>query len=228
MSFLTALSLSFNNLMTKKARTILVAFAGSIGIIGIALILAVSTGFQNYVDSIQEDTLSSYPLAIMQESTDITGTLLAMQSGGGEGTEGNTVKEQPYMSTMFSSIRVNDIKSFKKYLETNYSLVDKDLRNVKYSYSVEPYIYTIDATKKLAKLNPSNLFSSMFNTNMMSSFSGTFAPVTFTVMISSPYTDCFHSKSLELLFYSHYLYYNRLFREITVTFSAYSYQFFHR
>ena len=171
MSFLTALSLSFNNLMTKKARTILVAFAGSIGIIGIALILAVSTGFQNYVDSIQEDTLSSYPLAIMQESTDITGALLAMQSGNGETSEGDVVKEQQYMTSMFANIKLNDIKSFKKYLEDNYSKVDKDLRNVKYSYSIEPLIYTIDATNKLAKLNPSNLFSSMFNSNMMGTLS---------------------------------------------------------
>ena len=171
MSFLTALSLSFNNLMTKKARTILVAFAGSIGIIGIALILAVSTGFKNYVDSIQEDTLSSYPLAIMQESTDITGVLLAMQSGNSDGSDTGIVKEEQYITSMLSSIRVNDIKSFKKYLESNYSKVEESLRNVKYSYSVEPLIYTIDATNKLAKLNPSNLFSSMFNSNMMSSFS---------------------------------------------------------
>ena len=171
MSFLTALSLSFNNLMTKKARTILVAFAGSIGIIGIALILAVSTGFKNYVDSIQEDTLSSYPLAIMQESTDITGVLLAMQSGNSDGKDTGIVKEEQYITSMLSSIRVNDIKSFKKYLESNYSKVEESLRNVKYSYSVEPLIYTIDATNKLAKLNPSNLFSSMFNSNMMSSFS---------------------------------------------------------
>ena len=171
MSFLTALSLSFNNLMTKKARTILVAFAGSIGIIGIALILAVSTGFQNYVDSIQEDTLSSYPLSIMQESTDITGALLAMQSGNGEEIEGDIVKEQQFMTKMFSSIRVNDIKGFKKYLEDNSDKVKNDLRNVKYTYSIEPVIYTIDATNKLAKLNPSSLFSSMFNSNMMGTLS---------------------------------------------------------
>lgn len=171
MSFLTALSLSFNNLMTKKARTILVAFAGSIGIIGIALILAVSTGFQNYVDSIQEDTLSSYPLTIMQESTDVTGALLAMQSGSGDATDGNTIKEQQYMTSMFANIKLNDVKSFKKYLEDNYSKVEKDLRNVKYSYSIEPLIYTMDATNKLAKLNPSNLFSSMFNSNMMGTLS---------------------------------------------------------
>ena len=171
MSFLTALSLSFNNLMTKKARTILVALAGSIGIIGIALILAVSTGFQNYVDSIQEDTLSSYPLSIMQESTDITGALLAMQSGDETGAVEGHVTEQQYMTKMFANIKVNDIKGFKKYLEDNYSKVEKDLRNVKYTYSINPLIYTIDTSDKLVKLNPSSLFSSMFNTKMMGNFS---------------------------------------------------------
>ena len=93
MSFLTALSLSFNNLMTKKARTILVSFAGSIGIIGIALILAVSTGFQNYVDDIGEETLTSYPLTIMQESTDIAGTLLSMRSNSKKESSKDTLKE---------------------------------------------------------------------------------------------------------------------------------------
>ena len=110
MSFLTALSLSFNNLMTKKGRTILVAFAGSIGIIGIALILSVSTGFQNYVDSIQEDTLTSYPLTIMQESSDITSALLSMRSNSNEDKKGNTVKERQYITTMLSSISTNDLK----------------------------------------------------------------------------------------------------------------------
>ena len=84
MKFWTAFRLSLNNLLTKKTRTILVAFAGSIGIIGIALIQAVSNGFQNYVDHIQEDTLTSYPLTIMQESTDMTSMLLSMTSGDGE------------------------------------------------------------------------------------------------------------------------------------------------
>ena len=80
MNFLTAFRLSLNNLLTKKGRTILVAFAGSIGIIGIALVQAVSNGFQGYVDSIQEDTLTSYPLSIMQETTDVTSMLLSMTS----------------------------------------------------------------------------------------------------------------------------------------------------
>ena len=171
MSFLTALGLSFNNLMTKKGRTILVAFAGSIGIIGIALILAVSTGFQNYVDSIQEDTLTSYPLTIMQESTDVTGMLLSMTSGSHEGDGTNKVKEQQYITNMLSNIKANDLKSFNKYLHNNYKKVDKDIANIKYSYSIDPLIYTIDATNKLAKLNPNNLFTSIYNSNMLSSYS---------------------------------------------------------
>ncbi len=171
MSFLTALSLSFNNLMTKKGRTILVAFAGSIGIIGIALILAVSTGFQNYVDSIQEETLTSYPLTVMQESTDITGMLLSMTAGSNDNNGTNKVKEQQYITNMLSNIKANDLKSFKNYLEKNYNKVDKDILTIKYSYSIDPLIYTIDATNKLAKLNPNNLFSSFYNTNMLSSYS---------------------------------------------------------
>ena len=187
MSFLTALSLSFNNLMTKKGRTILVAFAGSIGIIGIALILAVSTGFQNYVDSIQEDTLTSYPLSIMQESTDITGALLSMRSSSNETKKGNKVKEQQYITTMLSSISTNDLKSFKKYVEKNYNKIDKDLTSIKYSYSVDPLIYTIDSTNKLSKLNPSNLFKSMYgDSNLMGSYSS-FASI-FSQMIDDEET----------------------------------------
>ena len=173
MSFMTALSLSFNNLMTKKARTLLVSIAGSIGIIGIALILAVSTGFQNYVDSIQEETLTSYPLTIMQESTDITSALLSMRNGSGDNDGTDTVVEQQYITSMLSSISTNDLRSFKKYLEDNYKKIDKDIANVNYMYSVDPNIYTVDATSKLAKVNPSNLFSSMMGTsNLMQSYSG--------------------------------------------------------
>lgn len=172
MSFLTALSLSFNNLMTKKARTILVSVAGSIGIIGIALILAVSTGFQNYVDSIQEDTLTSYPLTIYQESTDMTSLLLSMTSDGAKPTNSNEVKEQQYITSMLSSVSTNDLRSFKNYLDKNYKKVEDDIYNTQYSYSIDPNIYTIDAKNKLARINPSNLFSSMMGNNtIMSSYS---------------------------------------------------------
>ena len=172
MSFLTALSLSFNNLMTKKGRTILVAVAGSIGIIGIALVLAVSTGFQNYVDSIGEETLSSYPLNIMQESMDITSSLLSMRSDKPKSDGSKKVVEQQYITSMLSNVSTNDLKSFKKYIEKNNNKIKDDISNIKYSYSIDPNIYTIDATKKLAKLNPSNLFNTMMGSNnLMSSYS---------------------------------------------------------
>lgn len=183
MKFKTALALSFNNLMTKKARTILVAFAGSIGIIGIALILAVSTGFQNYVDKIQEDTLTSYPLTIMQESADITGALLSMTSGSNNKKKDGKVKEEQYISTMLSNIKANDLKNFKNYLEDNYERIDKDISTIKYSYSIDPLIYTYDAIGRLSKINPSNLFSSMYSSNMMSSYSS-FASI-FSQMIDN-------------------------------------------
>ena len=172
MSYLTALSLSFNNLMTKKWRTILVSIAGSIGIIGIALILAVSTGFQNYVDSIQEDALTSYPLTIMQESSDIAGMLLSMRSGNGEKIEKGKVKEQQYITSMLGNVKANDLKSFKKYIKKNNNVIKNDIANIQYSYSVAPNIYTIDSTKTLAKVNPGNLFTSMFGSNsLLSSYS---------------------------------------------------------
>lgn len=172
MSFFTALSLSFNNLMTKKARTFLISIAGSIGIIGIALILAVSTGFQNYVDSIQEDTLTSYPLTIQQQSSNIASVLLSMRMNNNNSVNSNEVKEQQYITSMLSSISANDLKSFKKYLENNYEKIENDMANIQYTYSIDPNIYTIDATNKLARINPSNLFNSMWgSSSIMSSYS---------------------------------------------------------
>ncbi len=171
MSFLTALSLSFNNLMTKKGRTILVAFAGSIGIIGISLILAVSTGFKNYVDSIQEDTLTAYPLMITEQAADITSLLLSMGGDKNSNIEDGTVLEQQQLTSMLANLKANDLRSFKKYLEDNYKEVETDISSLKYSYSVDPLIYTVDSVKKLSKLNPSNLFTSMYGSSMMSSYS---------------------------------------------------------
>ena len=162
MKFWTALRLSLNNLLTKKGRTVLVSFAGSIGIIGIALVQSVSNGFQNYVDYIQEDTLTSYPLTIMQESADATSMLLAMTSGEREKNDSNEVKEEQYISSMLSNITTNDLQSFNNYLQTNYNEVKDDIANISYTYSVEPNIYTKRAEDKLpTKLNPSELFSSM-------------------------------------------------------------------
>lgn len=175
MSFLTALSLSFNNLLTKKGRTILTAFAGSIGIIGIALILSLSTGFQNYIDKIQEDALSSYPLTITSETADTTSAILSMVTDRKNNTaKGEELIERQYLTTMFSAIGTNDLKSLKKYLDNHYEDYKDDVTFINYNYSIKPIIYTIDATDKLSKLNPSSIISSMYSqsaNNLMSSFS---------------------------------------------------------
>ena len=170
MSFLTALSLSFNNLMTKKGRTILVSLAGSIGIIGIALILSLSTGFQNYIDKIQEDTLSSYPLTIFEENADMTQMLLSMMgSRETKDMESDKVYERNFVTSMFGSVNKNDLRNFKSYLNRNYFEVKDDITSIKYGYSVSPVIYT-KYNGKSVKLNPSSLFSS-FNSSLYSQYS---------------------------------------------------------
>lgn len=161
MSIFTALSLSLNNLLTKKGRTFLTAFAGSIGIIGIALILSLSTGFQNYIDKIQEDTLISYPLTITSETADTTSMLLSMVSDSDEDVEEGIVKEEQYVSNMFSKIGTNDLKTFKNYLENNEKQLNDMVSLVQYSYNVNPLIYTKDSKNKITQLNPSTMLTAM-------------------------------------------------------------------
>ena len=165
MSFLTALSLSFNNLLSKKGRTILTAFAGSIGIIGIALILSLSTGFQNYIDKIQDDTMSSYPLTIQSETSNIFGAILSstMPSSNNDENSDGLVHEQMTVSSMVDSIGSNDLKSFMEYLENNKNLYENDVYKIKYSYSVTPRIYTKDITDTIVQTNPSTLMSSIYS-----------------------------------------------------------------
>ena len=161
MSLFTAFSLSLNNLLTKKARTILTSFAGSIGIIGIALILSLSTGFQNYIDQIQEDTLTSYPLTITKETADTTSMLLSMVSKSEEETKGDIVKESQIITDMFTKIGTNDLTSFKEYLEENSNKVNDMVSLVRFGYSVTPLIYTKNDTKGITQLNPSDLMTSL-------------------------------------------------------------------
>ncbi len=177
MSYFTALSLSFNNLMTKKARTILVAFAGSIGIIGIALIMALSAGFQDYIDRIQEETLSSYPLTIQQESMDITGLLLSMANRDGSVDGTDKVREQQTVTNMLSNVKANDLKSLKKYLEEHEDEYKDDIDAIAYTYSVDPLIYTYDSTNTLVQVNPNNLFNQMYGGNKIASSFSSFASI---------------------------------------------------
>ncbi len=171
MSIMTALSLSFNNLLTKKGRTILTAFAGSIGIIGIALILSLSTGFQNYIDQIQEDTLTSYPLTLTAETADTTSMLLSMVSESGGAQEDDVVKEQKFISSMLTSIGKNDLSLFKKHLERNSKTVDELVSIVEYQYNISPLIYTVNSEQKITQLNPSTVLTSMGMSSSMSSMS---------------------------------------------------------
>ena len=174
MSFLTALGLSLKNLLTKKGRTVLVAFAGSIGIIGIALILAVSTGFQSYIDAIEHDTLTSYPLALMKESTNVTGILLNLAGpGSGEAAADGKVRENQVLTSSLGNVAQNDLPSFMNYYDSHKEELKDDVRLVEYEYNIDPLIYTVDATGALAKLNPSSLFSTLMGSgSLLNSYSG--------------------------------------------------------
>lgn len=173
MSFWTALTLSFNNLWTKKGRTLLTAFAGSIGIIGIALIMSLSTGFQKYIDKIQEDTLSNYPLSILQEKADA----MAMMSAVGAMIAPETsqvpagvVQEQQMIGKMFSSVGKNDLASFKVYLEENYDQIQHTINAIKYSYNIKPRIYLSDTSNGVIQANPARLFRDLTGSSAMAAY----------------------------------------------------------
>lgn len=172
MSIFTAASLSLNNLMTKKARTFLTAFAGSIGIIGIALILSLSNGVSEYINRVQEDTLSTYPLTIESETIDLSGFLSSMQnssSGGGEETERdeNMVYSNDMMGELINSfvseVQSNDLVSFKEFLESGDSGFDEYVSFIKYSYDIDLNIYSADTSGGVVKVNPSPMVDMMFS-----------------------------------------------------------------
>lgn len=180
MSFLTALSLSFNNLKTKKARTLLTSFAGSIGIIGIALILALSTGVNAYIQTVEEETLSEYPLQIQSTGLDFSSMI---SDGGGGAEDGGQVEEGEInvihmVSNMFSTMDSNDLASLKTYLENGDSGIEKYTNAVEYSYSVTPQIYRQDVDG-IRQVNPDTSFdalglgSSSGSNSMMSSIMST-------------------------------------------------------
>ena len=172
MSFFTALALSFNNLWTKKGRTILTAFAGSIGIIGIALILSLSTGFQAYIDQIQEDTLSTYPLSIQSETADMTATMTAFGSAmaAAADAEPGTVMEQQMISQVFAQVGKNDLGAFKTHLDSSMNEIGDTINALKYGYSIYPQIYHPDTSEKVLKVNPSTLFGDLTGNPMMSAY----------------------------------------------------------
>ena len=168
MSFLTALTLSFNNLWTKKARTVLVAFAGSIGIIGIALILSLSNGVNGYIKSIEEETLSQYPLQIQSASFDLS-SLADMRESAGEEPEGEVI-ERKMVTTMFSQMASNDLKALKSYLDSPESEMTEYTNAIEYTYSLTPQIFRLNEDS-YRQVNPDKSFQSVGIGSTMSSSS---------------------------------------------------------
>ena len=167
MSFLTALALSFNNLKTKKARTLLTSFAGSIGIIGIALILALSNGVNGYIQSIEEETLSEYPLQIQSTGFDITSMMVGntgtddkSKDSSGKKNKDGQVKVMEMVTNMFSKMNTNDLKSLKKHLEKDNDALKSYTNAVEYDYDVDPQIYREDSDG-VRQVDPDKSFSSI-------------------------------------------------------------------
>ena len=175
MSFGTALSLSLNNLMTKKGRTFLTSFAGSIGIIGIALILSLSNGVQAYIDSVEHSTLASYPISIQQETIDYTSLMTSMM---GIAEDAQTERDPDLIYTndistemvksMLSEIQTNNLAEFKEYIEGNPDGVLDHISEIKYSYSPKLYIYGKDVNGDLLQVNPSTVMTAMMGDDMAS------------------------------------------------------------
>ena len=184
MSFLTALSLSLNNLMTKKTRTVLTAFAGSIGIIGIALIMSLSNGIQNYIDKVQADTLSSYPITIQAESVDMTSMMTSLMGVRSQAEGGMHDKDAVYSSTvmydMMNSMisadkQTNNLKPFKEYIEDENSEIAQYISSVQYTYDLDMNLYAEDVDGNIAKTDVVQLMqtamSSMYGGDYSSFFS---------------------------------------------------------
>ena len=180
MSFFTALALSTNNLMTKKARTLLTAFAGSIGIIGIALIMSLSNGIQNYIDKVQEDTLSSYPITIQAESVDMTSLMTSLMgvrsSNDGVRHEKDAVYSSSVLYDMVNSIvsadlETNNLKAFKEYIEDENSEISRYISSIQYSYNVDIMPYAEDENGHIGKSDTTEIMQAA----MSSSFGGDYS-----------------------------------------------------
>ena len=167
MSFVTALSLSLTNLMTKKGRTFMIAFAGSIGIIGIALILSLSNGAQNYINQVEEDTLTSYPLTIQSTAMDMTSlmsTVMGTQDEAGEhGLDkvySNNIMNN-VLDVMAQEITTNDLTAFKEYLESGETNIGDLVSDIQYTYDTPLNIYKSDTSGGVVQLNPTSVMETM-------------------------------------------------------------------
>lgn len=210
MSLLTALSLSFNNLMTKKGRTIMTAFAGSIGIIGIAAILALSNGVNGYIAKVEQDTLSSYPLTIARQSYDLSSMLTgdagsgdaADQVGSGDDADpdgsssagdagvdkSSSIPVFTMLSDMFASVKSNDMASFKAFLDQDADELDGEVSAIQYDYGITPLVYRADASNGPARLSPNAMSTAMTGGASSAAMAGTMmtGATSFNEMIDNP------------------------------------------
>jgi putative ABC transport system permease protein len=184
MSFWTALSLSMNNLMTKKARTLLTSFAGSIGIIGIALIMSLSNGIQNYIDKVQEDTLSSYPITIQAESVDMSGMMSSLMGIRANDSENQHDRDAVYSSQVMYDLvnsfvsadtQTNNLKAFKAYLEAEDSELGQYISSVQYSYDVDIMPYSEDPSGYIGRTDAIQVMQTAMSTTFGGDYSGYFS-----------------------------------------------------
>lgn len=187
MSFFTALSLSLNNLMTKKGRTFLTAFAGSIGIIGIALILSLSSGVQNYINKVEEDTLSSYPITIQKESVDMSSMMQTMMEEENEDAkkEEGKITSRNIMTDIISSVsqevKSNNLTAFKEFLENDDNNINENANAIQYSYDFILNLYKVDEEKNYVQTNPAQVMNSFGEMgDMMTSRTNMMSSMTFT------------------------------------------------
>ena len=200
MSPLTSLSLSFNNLLTKKARTLLTAFAGSIGIIGIALIISLSAGVNQYIDDTERSTLSEYPLQILSSGMDLTSMLTSGSPASGSGTtaEEGMVPVRQLITQMVAGITSNDLKSLKAYLESDDCTIAEDATSIEYSYNVQPQIYREDDDGSIRQVNPDSSLSSLGISSTSSTNSMMSSMMNTSVFYQLPESDELYNSQYEV------------------------------
>ena len=200
MSPLTSLSLSFNNLLTKKARTLLTAFAGSIGIIGIALIISLSAGVNQYIDDTERSTLSEYPLQILSSGMDLTSMLTSGSPASGSGTtvEEGMVPVRQLITQMVAGITSNDLKSLKTYLESDDCTIAEDATSIEYSYNAQPQIYREDADGSIRQVNPDSSLSSLGISSTSSTNSMMSSMMNTSVFYQLPESDELYNSQYEV------------------------------
>ena len=200
MSPLTSLSLSFNNLLTKKARTLLTAFAGSIGIIGIALIISLSAGVNQYIDDTERSTLSEYPLQILSSGMDLTSMLTSGSPTSASGTtaEEGMVPVRQLITQMVAGITSNDLNSLKTYLESDDCTIAEDATSIEYSYNAQPQIYREDADGSIRQVNPDSSLSSLGISSTSSTNSMMSSMMNTSVFYQLPESDELYNSQYEV------------------------------